>query len=59
MKKAAKSTSKKKKHEEEKDKQSEEIEILKAQLSAAQKENGKLKGGMFDMTFKTTIRAHV
>ena len=52
------SASGKKKHEEEKDKQSEEIESLKAQLSAAQKENEKLNGGMFDM-FKTTIGAHI
>ena len=44
------SASGKKKHEEEKDKQSEEIESLKAQLSAAQKENEKLKGGMFGMS---------
>ena len=49
------STSKKKKHEDKKDKQSEEIESLKAQLSAAQKETKILKGGMFGMTFKTTI----
>ena len=38
------------KHEEEKDKQSEEIERLRAQLSAAQKQNEKLKGGMFGMS---------
>ena len=50
MKKSAMSPSGKKKHEEEKDKQSEEIESLKAQLSAAQKENEKLKGGMFGMS---------
>ena len=42
--------SREKKLEEEKDKQSEEIESLKAQLSAAQKENEKLKGGMFGMS---------
>ena len=59
MKKAAMSTSKKKKHDEEKDEQSEEIESLKAQVSAAQKQNEKLKSGMFGMTFKTTIGAHV
>nr|XP_040251761.1 serine/arginine repetitive matrix protein 1-like [Aegilops tauschii subsp. strangulata] len=39
--------SKEKKLEEEKDKQSEEKESLKAQLSAVQNENEKLKGGMF------------
>ena len=39
-----------KKHEEENDKHSKEIESLKAQLSAAQKENEKLKGGMFGMS---------
>ena len=58
MKKAAVSASEKKKDEEEKDKQSEEIESLKAQLSAAQKENEKLKGSMFGMTFKTSIETH-
>ena len=42
--------SRERKLEEEKDKQSEEIESLKAQLSAAQKENEKLKGGMFGMS---------
>ena len=47
--------SREKKLEEEKDKQSEEIGSVKSQLSAAQKENEKLKGGMFGMTFKTTI----
>ncbi|XP_044378759.1 uncharacterized protein [Triticum aestivum] len=36
-------------HEVEKDKQSKEIESLKAQLSLAQKENEKLKGGMFGL----------
>ena len=51
MKRAAMSTSEKKKHEEEKDKQSKEIDSLKARLSAARKENEKLKGGMFGMTF--------
>ena len=49
----------KKKHEEEKVKQSEEIESLKARLSVAQKENAKLKGGMFGMSFKTTLGARV
>nr|XP_020193147.1 translation initiation factor IF-2-like [Aegilops tauschii subsp. strangulata] len=47
MKKATIIASEKKNHEEEKDKQFEEIESLKAQLSAARKENEKLKGGMF------------
>ena len=56
---AARSASGKKKHEEEKDKQSEEIESLKAQLSAALKENEKLKDDMFVMTFKTIIETHV
>ena len=50
VKKAAVTTSEKKKHEEEKGKQSKEIESLRAQLSAAQKENEKLKGGMFGMS---------
>ena len=59
MKKAALSTSKKKKQEEEKDKQSKEIEILKTQLSTARKENEKLKGGMFGMTFKTIRETHI
>jgi predicted RNase H-like nuclease (RuvC/YqgF family) len=59
MQKAAMSTSEKRKHEEEKDKQSEEIESLKAQLSAARKENEKLKGGMFGMTFKTIRETHI
>ena len=61
MKKAAMSTSNKKKHEEEKDKQSEEIESLRAQLLAAHKENEKLKGGMFGMSSfkKTALSAHV
>ena len=42
--------SREKKLEEEKDKQSKEIESMKAQLSAVQKENEKLKGGMFGMS---------
>ena len=50
MKEITMSASREKKLEEEKDKQSEEIESLKAQLSAAQKENEKLKGGMFGMS---------
>ena len=41
----------KNKLEEEKDKQAEEIKSLKAQLSGAQKENKKLKSGIFGMTF--------
>ena len=44
------SASGKNKHDGEKGKLYEEIERLKAQLSAAQKENAKLKGGMFDMS---------
>ena len=50
LKEITKSASRERKLEEEKDKQSEEIESLKAQLSAAQKENEKLKGGMFGMS---------
>ena len=50
LKETATGASREKKLEEEKDKQSEEIESLKAQLSAAQKENEKLKGGMFGMS---------
>ena len=51
-------TSEKKKHKQEKDKQSEEIESLKAQLSAARKENEKPKGGMFGMPFRTIRETH-
>ena len=51
MKKATMTTDQKNKLEEEKDKQAKDIKILKAQLSAAQKENKKLKGGIFGMTF--------
>ena len=51
MKKATMTTDQKNKLEEEKDKQAEEIKSLKAQLSAAQKENKKLKGGIFGITF--------
>ena len=50
LKEIAMGSSRERKLEEEKDKQSEEIESLKAQLSAAQKENEKLKGGMFGMS---------
>ena len=59
MKKATMSNSGKKKHEEEKDKQSKEIKSLKAQLSAAQKENEKLKGGIFGMTFRAIRETHI
>ena len=51
MKKATMTIDQKNKLEEEKDKQAEEIKSLKAQLSAAQKENKKLKGGILGMTF--------
>ena len=51
MKKATMTTDQKNKLEEEKDKQAKEIRSLKAQLSIAQKENKKLKGGIFGMTF--------
>ena len=44
------STSEKKTHEGEEDKQSKGIVSLMAQLSAAQKENDKLKGGIFSMS---------
>ena len=44
--------------EEEKDKQAKEIKSLKAQLSIAQKENKKLKGGIFDMTLCTIQGTH-
>ena len=50
LKETAKGASRERKLEEGKDKQSEEIKSLKAQLSAAQKENKKLKGGMFGMS---------
>ena len=50
MKKGTTSVSGKNKHDGGKDKLSEEIESLKAQLSAAQKENEKLKGDMFGMS---------
>ena len=50
-KKATMTIDQKNKLEEEKDKQAEEIKSLKAQLSIVQKENKKLKGGIFDMTF--------
>ena len=51
MKKATTTVNQKNKLEEEKDEQAEEIKSLKAQLSAAQKENKKLKVGIFGMTF--------
>lgn len=51
MKKATMTIDQKNKLEEEKDRQAEEIKSLKAQLSDAQKENKKLKGGIFGMTF--------
>ena len=50
MKKIATGASREKNLKEEKDKQSKEIESLKAQLSAVQKENEKLKSGMFGMS---------
>jgi septal ring factor EnvC (AmiA/AmiB activator) len=50
MKKSATGASREENLEEEKDKQSKEIESLKAQLSAAQRENEKLKGGIFGMS---------
>ena len=52
MKKFTMTIDQKNKLEEEKDKQAEEIKSLKAQLSDAQKENRKLKGGIFGMTFE-------
>ena len=51
MKKATMTIDQKNKLEEEKDRQAEEIKSLKAQLSAAQRENKKLKGDIFGMTF--------
>ena len=51
MKKATMTIDQKNKLEEEKDKQAEEIKSLKAQLSDEQKENKKLKGGIFGTTF--------
>ena len=51
MKKATMTTDQKNKLEEEKDKQAEEIKSLKAQLSASQRGNKKLKGSIFGMTF--------
>ena len=52
MKKFTMTIDQKNKLEEEKDKQAEEIKSLKAQLSDSQKENKKLKGGIFGMTFE-------
>ena len=52
MKKVTMTSDQKNKHEEERDKQGEEIKSLKAQLSDAQKENKKLKSGIFGMTFE-------
>ena len=51
MKKVTMTIDQKNKLEEEKEKQAEEIKSLKAQLSDAQEENKKLKGGIFGMTF--------
>ena len=52
MKKVTMTSNQKKKLEEERDKQAEEIKSLKAQLWDAQKENKKLKGGIFGMTLE-------
>ena len=46
----------KNKLEEENDKQAEDIKSLKTQLSDAQKENKKSKGGIFGMTFEPSRR---
>ena len=51
MKKATMTTDQKNRLEEEKDKQAEEIKSLRAQLLVVQKDNKKLKGGIFGMTF--------
>ena len=53
MKKVTMTPDQRNKLEEEKDKQAKEIKSLKAQLSAAQQENKKLKGGIFDITLCT------
>ena len=50
LKETATGASRERKLEDEKDKQSKDIESLKAQLSAVQKENEKLKGGIFGMS---------
>jgi septal ring factor EnvC (AmiA/AmiB activator) len=50
MKKSTTGASREENLEEEKDKQSEEIESLKAQLSATQREIEKLKGDIFGMS---------
>jgi septal ring factor EnvC (AmiA/AmiB activator) len=52
LKKVTMTVDQKSKLEEENDKQAEEIKSLKAQLSDAQKDNNKLKGGIFSMAFE-------
>ena len=59
MKKATMTTNQMNKLEEEKDKQAQEIKSLKAQLSAARKENENLKGNTFGMTFRTIRETHI
>ena len=50
-----KSVLRKEKRKDGEDQQSEEVESLKAQLLAAQKENERLKHGMFSMSLFETI----
>src|SRR5215216_5285969 len=58
LKETATGAAREKKLEEEKDKQSKQIESLKAQLLAVQKENEKLKGGMFGMSSPLIQKHH-